>query len=90
VDPELRVNLPPAGRYSTLNGLYAFISITIITIMTESQDTSSTKYKAEIIAKHLKEKLGALRDETSRSARPLMVSMQGPQGAGKHSARDET
>jgi pantothenate kinase-related protein Tda10 len=54
--------------------------------MTESKDTSSTEYKAGIIAKHLKEKLGALRDGTSKSARPLMVSMQGPQGAGKHTS----
>jgi pantothenate kinase-related protein Tda10 len=54
--------------------------------MTESKDTSSTEVKAGIIAKHLKEKLGALRDGTSKSTRPLMVSMQGPQGAGKHNS----
>jgi hypothetical protein len=56
--------------------------------MAESKNTSSTEYKAEIIAKHLKEQLGALRDGTSKSARPLMVSMQGPQGAGMYIAGD--
>jgi pantothenate kinase-related protein Tda10 len=45
------------------------------------QDTSKTEYKAEIIAKHLKERCESL--GVGRSARPLMVSMQGPQGAGK-------
>jgi len=58
--------------------------------MTERNNTSSTDYKAEIIAKHLKAKLGALRDGTGKTARPLMVSMQGPQGAGKHTSKNPT
>jgi hypothetical protein len=49
--------------------------------MAESASTSTTEYKADIIAKHLKAKCGAL--GVGRSSRPLMVSMQGPQGAGK-------
>ena len=44
-------------------------------------DTSKTEYKAEIIAKHLKERYQAV--GAGKTARPLMVSMQGPQGAGK-------
>jgi pantothenate kinase-related protein Tda10 len=44
-------------------------------------DTSKTEYKAEIIASHLKERCQAV--GAGKTARPLMVSMQGPQGAGK-------
>jgi len=44
-------------------------------------DTSKTEYKAEIIAKHLKERCQAV--GAGKTARPLMVSMQGPQGAGR-------
>lgn len=54
--------------------------------MSEVEKTSTTEYKAGIIAKHLKERLESLRNDTSKGARPLMVSMQGPQGAGELAA----
>lgn len=57
------------------------------TNMGESPDTSSTSYKAEIIAQHLRKRCEALK--VGRASRPLMVSMQGPQGAGQSSALTE-
>lgn len=85
MEPELRINIPPEGLPTLLpNGSYAFVFIILIT-MTESSDTSTTLHKAEIIAKHLREKLEVLRNGSKGSVRPLMVSMQGPQGAGMSS-----
>jgi len=57
------------------------------TTMSQSSNTSTTEYKAGIIAKHLQERLDAIRNGAVKSARPLMVSMQGPQGAGGSNSR---
>lgn len=60
-----------------------------------SQNTIKTEYKARIIADYLQRQVKSLRDRqgagvedvgstgTGGKGRPLMVSMQGPQGAGE-------
>lgn len=46
---------------------------------------STTAYKANIVAEHISTQYRRLRDghDRNEATRPLMVSMQGPQGAGE-------
>ena len=53
----------------------------IQTIYTMSTDTKATPYKAKLIAEFIASHHARLRQ--AGETRPLMVSMQGPQGCGK-------
>jgi pantothenate kinase-related protein Tda10 len=49
----------------------------------DAPSNSTTEYKSRIVADYILAQFRLLRDGEQAEKRPLMISMQGPQGAGE-------